>query len=268
MGFDISYHPISLEDMNEWYFERLLDAAKDDYSKLLRLGRQHHMDKFYVNKYMDTIKVAVQTGKEDDFFKTHAYYLAVVHGFFDIYYYTRGTAFSFLIEEQPKMKSYITSWQEIKPYTIRTHIEGGLTENYSGGIYLSPEQVKDLLADYEKDDNIYKIMNDFFEQNISIFIKALQNAAKKNKGLLEASEVVEPQPLDLSKSTAVSNLANCDEEGPLLYQKIALKQIKDYTSKVGLYHPTIIDNAQSLKVVPSEEKRPKKGIWKKIFKKS
>lgn len=60
---------------------------------------------------------------------------------------------------------------------------------------------------------------------LPVFIKALQYAKENNLGLLEASEVVEPNPLDLNNSESYSNLLNCDTEGALIYEKIALKQL-------------------------------------------
>ena len=112
-----------------------------------------------------------------------------------------------------------------KPDFIHSPVNGGLVENYSGGVYIAPEEVVQLLDDYEKQEEIRKIIDDFYVQNLPVFIKALQYAKENNLGLLEASEVVEPNPLDLNNSESYSNLLNCDTEGALIYEKIALKQL-------------------------------------------
>ena len=44
-------------------------------------------------------------------------------------------------------------------------------------------------------------------------------------GLLEATEVVEPNPIDLNRSESFSNLFNCDTQGALIYAEIAAQQI-------------------------------------------
>ncbi len=55
--------------------------------------------------------------------------------------------------------------------------------------------------------------------------KALTAAAELGTGLLEATEVVEPNPLHPNESTCYSNLFHCDRDGVYLYIDMAMKQI-------------------------------------------
>ena len=50
-------------------------------------------------------------GKSPDHpqYKSHGFYIAVIQGFFRDYYYTRGSGFSFLVEEKPEYARYFTS---------------------------------------------------------------------------------------------------------------------------------------------------------------
>ena len=55
--------------------------------------------------------------------------------------------------------------------------------------------------------------------------KALTAAAELGTGLLEATEVVEPNPFHPNESTCYSNLFHCDRDGVYLYIDMAMKQI-------------------------------------------
>lgn len=254
MGFDISYHPISKEQMEQWYFSKLNRDINTSLIEAQKIAEDAGMDPFYINKYIDTLKIAFDADQESTFEKTHGLYLAVVQGFFLTYFYTRGTGFSFLVESNPVMKQYITNWMDIKPAFITNFVEGSLSENYSGGVYIASEQVDKLLFDYENNDEIHTILNNFFEQNLPVFLHALRYAKEHELGLLEATEVVEPNPTDLNKTTSYSNLFNCDKEGAYIYQDTALKQIEE------------IMKSQNTKTA-STTKKEKKGFFGKMFKK-
>ena len=61
------------------------------------------MEDFYAEKYLDTLRVGAETAPDELFDKSHGFYIAVVQGFFRDYYYTRGSAFSFLVEQKPEL---------------------------------------------------------------------------------------------------------------------------------------------------------------------
>lgn len=268
MGFDISYHPIKVEQMEEWYFNRLEEVKEGIYSKVQEIAQRAGIDEFYVDKYMEVMKVAAKAGPDEIFEKTHGYYIAVVQGFFLPYYYTRGTGFSFLIEENPEMERYTTSWQEIIPPSIECPVEGKIFENYCGGIFMAPEQVKMLLSDYETDGKIKRVVDDFFEVNLPVFLKALKYSSENGLGLLEATEVVEPNPTDLDQTISYSNLFNCDPEGALIYRDVALKQIAEFLKANGdQSDPTQVLNSADYRKTEYPGRDPKGGLVKNLFKK-
>ena len=84
MGFDISYHPINESEIKRWYFDVL-----DNTSLIDELGEEYNIEDFYVQKYKDTIDVALNTDESENFEPTHGYFLAVVQGFFRKYFYIR-----------------------------------------------------------------------------------------------------------------------------------------------------------------------------------
>ena len=160
MGYDITFHPISEEQMDAWYFSLLDSLAKGDTSRLEAVAEDAGMDPFYINKYRDLMKYAAGTPPSERFETTHGFYMAVVQGFFRKHYYVRGTAISFMAEEYPLMERYITPWKDILPEGILPPAQQGIVENYSAGVYLSAEQAKELLSDYERNKEVREAIDD------------------------------------------------------------------------------------------------------------
>ncbi len=228
MGFDVSYHPISEQEMEQWYFLPLEWVRAGEIEKVRQLAEARGIEPFYCNKYLDTLKVGAQTTAEELFDKSHSYYLAVVQGFFRDFYYIRGAAFSFLVEQKPIYRTYTKSWPEIwrKPWPNEARSQ--LLENYCGGVYLPPQQVVRLLADYDKNSHVREDLEQCYSHGrLAVFLKALQAAQEQGLGILEAAEVVEPDPFDPNKSSCYSNLYHCDVEGVLLYIETAQAQLAE-----------------------------------------
>ncbi|WP_298082860.1 hypothetical protein [uncultured Campylobacter sp.] len=229
MGYDISYHAIGKDEISQWYFEPLKLAQRGDFEAIAKIAREAGMDKFYVEKYADGFRSALQYGTGGIFNKTHGFHLAVAQGYFREYFYTRGTAFSFLAAQSFKFKLYISDWREVLPAEFLAEFSGEIhneiVENYCCGAYLSAASVQNLLRDYEAGDEIKSAVDEFYAQNLPVFLNALNSAAELEVGLLEATEVVEPNPIDLNRSESFSNLFNCDTQGALIYAEIAAQQI-------------------------------------------
>ena len=161
MGYDVSFHPISPEEMREWYFTPLSWVQQGQEEKVLALAAQHGMEDFYAEKYLDTLRVGAGTEPDELFDKSHGFYIAVIQGFFRDYYYTRGSAFSFLVEEKPEYARYFTPWAQVTPTAFPNPAENQIIENYCSGVYLSPKQVTQLLRDLEQDQRCWRIWRDF-----------------------------------------------------------------------------------------------------------
>ena len=229
MGYDVSYHAIGKDEISQWYFKPLKLAQKGDFEAIAQIAREAGVDEFYAEKYADGFRSALQYGTQGIFNKTHGFHLAVAQGYFREYFYTRGTAFSFLAEQSFKFKPYISDWREVLPAEFLAEFSGEIhneiIENYYCGAYLSAASVQKLLRDYEADGEIKSAVDEFYAQNLPVFLKALNLARELEVGLLEATEVVEPNPIDLNRSESFSNLFNCDTQGALIYADIAAQQI-------------------------------------------
>jgi hypothetical protein len=130
------------------------------------------------------------------------------------------------------------------------------------------------LIDYQSHPTIKAELDTLFSDNrISIFLNALQYAKDRNLGLLEATEVVEPQPFDLNESKSYSNLFNCDKDGPLLYQTTALKQIQEIEQRNGLPENEILPNVKTETIhadpkhfeTTDSSQSSKKEFWSRLF---
>ena len=232
MGYDVSFHPISPKEMQEWYFTPLTWIQQGQEEKVLALAAQYGMEDFYAEKYLDTLRVGAKTEPDEIFDKSHGFYIAVVQGFFREYYYTRGSSFSLLVEQKPKYARYLTSWDQLTPVSFSNPKKNRIIENYCSGAYLSPDQVVLLLTDMENDPKVLKDLEELWiNGQIAVLKKALSAAAKSGAGLLEATEVVEPNPISPNESTSYSNLYHCDRDGVYLYIDAVSDQLKDLIDK-------------------------------------
>ena len=228
MGYDVSFHPISPEEMREWYFGPLTWVQQGREEKVLALAAQYGMEDFYAEKYLDTLRVGAETAPDELFDKSHGFYIAVVQGFFRDYYYTRGSAFSFLMEEKPEYARYFSPWAQVMPTAFLNPTENQIVENYCSGVYLSPNQVLQLLRDLEQDPKVLEDLEKHWSDGqLAVLKKALTAAAELGTGLLEATEVVEPDPICPNESISYSNLYHCDRDGVYLYIDTVSGQLTD-----------------------------------------
>lgn len=232
MGYDVSFHPISPEEMQEWYFTPLTWIQQGQEEKVLALAAQYGIEDFYAEKYLDTLRVGAETESNELFDKSHGFYIAVIQGFFREYYYTRGSAFSFLLEEKPDYARYFTPWAQVVPTAFPNPAENRIVENYCSGVYLSPDQVMQLLKDMEQDPKVCEDLERIWSNGqLAVLKKALTAAAELGAGLLEATEVVEPNPISPNESTSYSNLYHCNRDGVYLYMNLAMQQLAQAMEK-------------------------------------
>lgn len=232
MGYDVSFHPISPEEMREWYFTPLTWIQQGQEEKVLALAAQYGIEDFYAQKYLDTLRVGAETESNELFDKSHGFYIAVIQGFFREYYYTRGSAFSFLLEEKPDYARYFTPWAQVVPTAFPNPAENRIVENYCSGVYLSPDQVMQLLKDMEQDPKVCEDLERIWSNGqIAMLKKSLSAAAELGAGLLEATEVVEPNPIYPNESSSYSNLYHCDRNGVYLYMDLTMQQLAQAMEK-------------------------------------
>jgi hypothetical protein len=244
MGWDISYHPIAAEEIRSVYFKGIEDV---DHYKFL--SKQFAMDDFYTEQLRIRFEEARKLEQSVPFNKGHAFCAAIVSGFLRKHWYLRGSAFSFLMDDDLFTK-YVTDWKTLVPpgFAERT-FENQLTENYCGGVFIANAALCQLREDYKTDEEIKSKMDETFSHGrLAVFWLAVDYAIENNLGLLEASEVIEPNPFDLNSTRSLTNLMNCELDGVFLYAGAAAEQVKNAIST-------------------NESNAPvkKKGFWAKLF---
>lgn len=264
MGFDVSYHPINEDEIQSWYF----DVLENQYV-ISDLAIKFNIHDFYKERYQEFIQ-KINVDSSEVFDLSHGFNIAVVQGFVRKYFYTRGSAFSFLLDEYPEFKEYTKPWQDILKTNFDSVINNRITENYSSGVFIPNEKVEKLLSDYKNNQHIKNILDTHYShKRISVFLNALEFAKEHNVGLLEATEVIVPNPLDLNNSTCYSNLFNCDIEGALLYQEAAFEQLDEAinNAEVQSENKIDLDNMKIAQVIVHNEpitKEEKFSFWQKI----
>lgn len=230
MGWDITYHPIGADEIQSIYFKGLTDH--DHYKSLLtRFG----VDDFYAEQLRSRFEEARNIEDDVSFQKGHAFYVAIISGFLRKHHYIRGGAFSFLVDDDV-MAKYVGDWKALVPATYRDrHFDNCLTGNYCGGVYLANERLKRLREDYQSDSYVRSKMDEIFSHGrLAVFWKAADDAIENGLDLVEASEVVEPNPFNLNATRSLTNLFNCYPDGALLYGETAMQQIAEAHENDGL----------------------------------
>ncbi len=204
MGYDVSFHPISPKEMQEWYFVPLTWVQQGQEEKVRAFAAQQGMEDFYAEKYLNTLRVGAGT----------------------------GSAFSFLVDEKPEYARYFTPWEQVVPAAFSNPTENRIIENYCSGVYLSPDQAAQLLRDLERNKKVLEDLEELWcDGQLAVLKKALTAAVELGVGLLEATEVVEPNPIAPNESTSYSNLYHCDRDGVYLYIDMAIRQIAQAMGK-------------------------------------
>lgn len=228
MGFDVSYHPLGDEEIKRWYFDALEQLKGGAETAVVEMARTAGMDDFYVQKYLDALKAGLNAEDTELFDKSHGFYIAVVQGFFRKYFYVRGGAFTFLVEAKPAYRRYTETWADILGFTPKNPAKNQIVENYSSGVIIPNTKTGQLLNDIHSDPQVRADLDEYFSHGrLEIFLAALKYAVESDLSLLEATEVVEPNPLDLNGSASYSNLFNCDPEGALLYREAVMEQLAE-----------------------------------------
>jgi hypothetical protein len=190
MGFDVTYHPISIDEMYQWYFNPLQDATL-----VPALAKQWNLPVESVNEFFANQREKLTELEETESFESvHGLQIAAVQGLQRCYFYNRGCLITDIVTENPEFQKYVLSFQEIVPEPMKSMtFVGGIDENWCGGVFIPPQSVKQLMNDLIKNTAIAKkFIDDFGVSGFRMFWKSLLYANKNQLGLLEATEVIFP----------------------------------------------------------------------------
>lgn len=250
MGWDVTYHPIAADEVESIYFRGMKEPEH-----FQALARQFGVHEFYVEQMRLRFEEARGIDDEVPFNKGHAYYVAIISGFLRKYHYIRGGAFSFLLND-PAFAGYISDWKTLVPSRYQhLRFDNCLTENYCAGVFISNANLKRLRSNYASNPSVQAALDKVFSHGrLEVFWKAVDDAIANDLCLLEASEVTEPNPLDLNKSRCRSNLFNCYPDGALLYTEAVGQQLAEARIKSKNNTPPAPDDPP-----------PKKGLFARLL---
>ena len=126
---------------------------------------------------------------------------------------------------------------DVSPHPISpTEMQDGYFAPISWGQLGHEEKVRafaaQLLRDLEQNKKVLEDLEELWcDGQLVVLKKALTAAAELGVGLLEATEVVEPNPIAPNESTSYSNLYHCDRDGVYLYIDMAIRQIAQAMGK-------------------------------------
>jgi hypothetical protein len=216
MGYDVTYHPITENEMNEWFFQPLLnDSAIEPLAEKygFRTENYRHLMQSFRKKIAENEGVPFET--------YYGFQLAIIQGLFRRYDYFRGSAFSFLLDRKPVYRCYTKSFRDIVPPQLsRLSFRNGICHNYTGGVFIPPEQIIALLEGIEHNTEVrswfrsHSIREDLLytfedeEYGVNQFVHLLKLAKADGLGILEATDVI---CIDGSCCSDERNCKDCNE---------------------------------------------------------
>src|SRR3990172_9123968 len=149
MGFDITFHPLSLEDAQYFVFDVLDEPrlAHERLAALTRVPEKQQIARAAYETLLNWRDPRDWTERGPNFGRTVAFIIAAVAGFLRPYWYSRSGAVSFHAYRDPRVSSLFCSWTKLG----RGHVacmpddSGGLLlTSYHGSGYVPPERLADL----------------------------------------------------------------------------------------------------------------------------
>ena len=228
MGYDVSFHPISQSEMDEWYFTPLNWVKLGQEEKVLKLANRYGMEPFYAQKYFDTLRVGADTGEDELFDKSHGFYLACDSGLFSHLLLYQGECLFFLSRAETGIWAVLYPWEQLTPLPpSQIRQKTGLWRIIAPGYTYPQSRWRNFSGTWRKTPQVHADLESLWScGQLAVLKKALTVARKLGCGLLEATEVVEPNPIRPNESESYSNLYHCDRDGIFLYIDTVVQQIK------------------------------------------
>ena len=204
MGYDITFHPVSRDDLAHFVF----DVAKDPSLAPIRANElcvKPEDKEFVVGMYRqfpEWLSESKRSGFE--FGPTFGQICASVAGYRHPYWYSRGSAISFLVKHVEDIGDIFSP---LASFAMPPHLIAG---NYSASGFI---EHRDLMALHKVLDALGKendargvgLLSDIFdEKNLESLFAAWDYAHDNKLGLMEASDLV--VPLTQQFSTFPDNL--------------------------------------------------------------
>lgn len=218
MGFDVTYHPVSELALDHFYFSLL-----SGHVSVAERCSQYNIDPIFEEKLTDWVRADRLLPTGTCFDSTIGFHAAAAAGIFARFHYLRGSQLSRL----PTITQYTKPWQQIAPQCITgLDVSNRITANYMSGVYVPADRIVQLRHDLHNDPALHAaVASEFPGRHLDVLLAAMDEAIQTGVGLLEATDVLEPDPFNLNATIGAANRLNCDLTGPLIYRDTALAQV-------------------------------------------
>lgn len=223
MGLDVTYHPFAPSEVRSLYFDQLGDgeAAR-------RLAQTLELDEDRAIR----LQIFLSEGCRDHankvpFHEGHANSIAIISGLIRKYWYFQKCRFSTLLS-YPAFRRYVVDWRELVPEgRYRDEFTPGNKVCRQCGIFLSPDGLKQLRADYQANELVRSRMDQVFPRGwLPIFWKAVDYAIERDLGLIEAVDLDAPNQYRPVGSQGLVPVCHRDAEGVVLYNQESLARAR------------------------------------------
>jgi len=217
MGFDITFHPIGLEDAQYFVFD-VLDEPRLVHERLAALTRVPEKRSLAKSAYETLLQWRNPRDWAEqgpNFGSTVAFVTAAIAGFLCPYWYSRSGAVSFHANRHPQVLSLFCSWTKLgRGYVSRMPDDsrGLLLTSYHASGFVAPEQLGELesfaldvgrakQSEAYDDDPIpvapkglrpVSLSRAFDDDGLASLLTAIEYAKEHDVGIIEASDVVVP----------------------------------------------------------------------------
>lgn len=250
MGYDMTYHPITREQIAHFYFEPLADRKL-----IAKRAKETDAPEIYKEIMEIAAKAAKNAPKDEGFNSLHGFLIGMMAGCLDKYWYIRGAAFSFLCDSAKAFAKYAADYSFFIPAGFSAGTAARFIEcNSMSGAYIPHAGIAALKADLANPKNAKAIAERFSDGRLEVFIKALDHAESQGKDLFEMTDVVVPNPLSPGAFEWNTYAKNLQPEGYYLY----LKAVKDQLAELQRRDAA---DAKGRKAAPS--RRTKTAVGKK-----
>jgi hypothetical protein len=209
MGYDITFHPVSVEELQHYVFD-VVDAPELAGDRASQLTSDPEKLSLVAEVYrtLEQFRDSSLWSGDVHFGSTVAYCAAAIAGFLYPFWYSRGGAVTFLGQHDPSMLEIFTSLTAVARGTVAEmpdESDGILGLNYTGSGFIEPQRVGELLARLKhlahvplsrtgtvQRENLTVLDAVFDYDGLASLLGAVHYAIDHGLGLVEASDVVVP----------------------------------------------------------------------------
>lgn len=193
MGYDITFHSISKNELQRYVFDVLEDpscaenrskeisSAPEKCAKIFQTYYSDHLIKWF----------GEEQARRDDISPSFALVTAVIAGYLHPYHYSRNFALMLLSERFPEVKGLFTSLTKVQGSPLADYSDpndGLISHNYAAsGIVEHPSRVLDFIERNESE-----LLMDYGEEEVKALKSCLNYCVERDLYFLEAAEVVFP----------------------------------------------------------------------------